>query len=155
MFNTNKKFFLVKEEEHVSEFCEGDKAPIVEHTYENTKGEKRKVVRIFYPNGTINKQTRFYRLKDGSSDFETPCAEIEGVLGKVLFMQDGKMLDCSSQEWFKWFGKGRSEHTPNPQPPSRFNKKGLIEMQSRTKQDGESKISKEADWKKVGEVKKS
>ena len=148
MFNTKQRYFLEKEENHIAEFCEGEKAPIVEYTYENTKGEQRKVVRIFYPQGTINKQTRFLRLKDGSSDYQTPCAEIEGVLGKVLYIDGEEMFACSSREWFKWLGAGKSKYTPNPEPKPAFNIEAVVGMQAKSIND-ESDLSKDAKWEEM------
>ena len=139
-----------KEKDHIKEFCSGEYAPIVEHTYTNKKGDKRKVFRVFLPRGCVVKETisfqgTAYLHEKRGTFYTTPLASEDGVLGKVIYKEDDKWETCDSKEWLKFCIGAEIKHTPNPElPPTFQNSAGVMKMMSQSV--GESELSKGAIW---------
>lgn len=139
-----------KEKDHIKEFCSGAYVPIVEHTYTNKKGDERKVLRVFLPKGCVVKETtnfqgtKFLTEKSGTF-YTTPLADLDGVLGKVIYEDGEGMKDCDSKEWLKFCTDAEVKHTPNPEEASTFaGAAGQMKMMSQMV--GKSKLSKDAKW---------
>lgn len=150
-----------KEKDHIAEFTSGKYAPISEHTYTNSAGETRKVIRVFLPKGCILSRTcplgstDFYFKKEGTF-YNTPLASEDGFLGRVIYAQDGKGQECNSQEWLKWCGStSEVKHTPHPEVPSPFVKQAMMKIAAQESSAKPSEFNTEAKWEKPQQVKKS
>ncbi len=137
-----------KEKDHINKFYG---ATQVEFTYEN-RGKKRKVVRVFLPKGCVTEDTVYAHKKEGTF-YHTPLAKLDGLLGRVIYEEDGKPHSCDSKEWMKWVQGGSVEHTPNAAPEPNPLKQAMMKVAKQLA--GESELGKDAKWESPQQIKKS
>ncbi len=122
-YKTNVVYFSKGEQKHLDEFI--GRGIDVHDVIKNSKGEERKIVRLFYPAGLITKDTYYASgvLEDGVTKiYDTPSSEENGLkVIKIIYMEKDKMLDCLSTDFLKWLGSDydkkydKAPTLPNPQ----------------------------------------
>lgn len=148
-------YLTQKQLAHIEEFLEV--MPQSEHTYTNKSGESRMAIRVFVPPGTITKNTKFSTdLKTNKTYYftEESIGNNADKTAQIIYVQNGKSLDCNSVDWLKWLGKDFSTiHTPPPD-----NTQGaVIPMEAMIKMataevKGKSDVSS-GEWAKPGTIK--
>ena len=101
--------------------------PIVEHTYTNADGEKRRVTKVFSKTGNV-----------------------------IYNNEQGQSVGIPATEWDKWCQDCTDVYTPTPAPPSHFAKAAAIRFgQQIAGGEIKSEFNKEAKWEKPQQIKKT
>ena len=118
-FRVGEKYFTPAQQKHIDEFLE--KEPIPKDVWITKSGEKRKVVRVDFPEGTVRPGLTTYEKnkKSGETYYHTPSAKLPGREAIIIWVdpEDAKNQRVStSSEWLKWAGGNFtvSKYTPVP-----------------------------------------
>ena len=152
-FIEGKKYLTAEELAAFDAFMADE--PIIKDTYTNEKDEKRRVLRIWYPQGVKTHLTAVLggTDKNGRGRYHTPCATLEPLekFARVAYdTPDGGGGYCNSEEWFTWLGKKFEQKKPKPKPQITKEKaEAIVAMHERSiPAKGGDAISKGAKWSK-------
>lgn len=121
-YHSNHPSFLNEEEQSwFAAFMTNE--PIVRMQYTNQRGESRKVMRVFLPQGVVTEETAFTpplpKEHGGGRRYHTPRSTQGLKEGRVLWSSEDKGGSCTGREWFKWLGKEFSQEMMEPVVKSR------------------------------------
>ena len=105
-FNNKGAYLTNVGKKKLAEFLANE--PTIETIYTNAKGDQRRVTNVSLPCGCITRETVWFPefKSDGSRDYDTPRAVIEGDEAQITYcdVKTGEHKVTGSNEWVKWCG---------------------------------------------------